>query len=139
MIASGERAGQRVDFYDEKVTIGRSDSNSFVVSAPSISSEHCAIISRGNRYIIRDLDSTNGTQLNGSPVKEARIRHGDIIRIGDVELLFEDESAEMDYTQKLEAFSTRKTGRWKVVIAVILVAAITVTAGVWFVLKLLGN
>ncbi len=139
MIASGERAGQRVDFDQDKVTIGRSESNTFVMDMPSISAEHCAIILRGDRYVVRDLDSTNGTSLNGSPVREARIRHGDIIKVGDVELLFEDESAEADYTQRLDAFSTRKSGRWKVIIAVILVTAVTVTAAWWFVFSLMGS
>lgn len=139
MIASGERAGQRVDFDQDKVTIGRSDSNTFTMDMPSVSAEHCALILRGNRYIVRDLDSTNGTSLNGTPIREARVRHGDIIKVGDVELLFEDESSEADYTQRLDAFSTRKSGRWKVVIAVILVTALTVTAGVWFVLRLMES
>lgn len=56
----------------------------------SISAKHCDIVVRGNKFYIKDLQSTNGTYVNSSKVlKESKISPGDILRLGRLEMRFE--------------------------------------------------
>jgi transcriptional regulator with GAF, ATPase, and Fis domain len=76
-----------------EIHIGRDPSNLLSISDPSLSRRHCALSRDSDGYKIRDLDSRNGTTVNGTFVKEARLRHGDQISVGDsifVLLLDED-------------------------------------------------
>ena len=79
-------AGRVCDLKAEKTTIGRVEDNAFQISEPSVSSHHCEVILKGNEITIRDLGSTNGTFINGDQVKEAPLKHGQILRLGNVEL-----------------------------------------------------
>jgi Nif-specific regulatory protein len=64
--------------------IGRDPSNLLSISDPSMSRRHCVIKREGERLKIRDLDSRNGTFVNGEAVKnEAWLEHGDQISVGD--------------------------------------------------------
>src|ERR1700723_1116278 len=76
--------------------IGRDPSNLLSISDPSLSRRHCALSRDDAGYKIRDLDSRNGTSVNGVSVKEARLRHGDQISVGDsiFLLLLNDETEE---------------------------------------------
>ena len=66
-----------------EVPIGRDPANLLSVSDPSLSRRHCVITREGERYKIRDLDSRNGTFVNGEAVKETWLQHGDQISLGD--------------------------------------------------------
>jgi transcriptional regulator with GAF, ATPase, and Fis domain len=66
-----------------EIHIGRDPANLLSISDPSLSRRHCALTWDGDGYKIRDLVSRNGTLVNGVPVKEARLRHGDQIAVGD--------------------------------------------------------
>lgn len=72
----------------ERVRIGRKSHNDIVLKYPSVSSEHALIIGVGEDRYIEDLQSTNGTRLNGASVKRAKLRDGDVIRIGRFELQY---------------------------------------------------
>jgi pSer/pThr/pTyr-binding forkhead associated (FHA) protein len=76
----------------EKTTVGRLDDNQFQISEPSISSHHCEIWAKGDDIIVKDLGSTNGTFLNEKQIeanKEAALRPGQVLRLGQVELRYE--------------------------------------------------
>jgi hypothetical protein len=79
-----------------EIHIGRDPSNLLSISDPSLSRRHCALSQDSDGYKIRDLDSRNGTLVNGVAVKEARLRHGDQISVGDsiFLLLLDDEADE---------------------------------------------
>jgi len=70
---------------------GRGYSNDVKIEDPSVSTNHAQIIVENGRVIIKDLGSMNGTYINGMPVTEAVIHPGESIRLGAVELLFEDD------------------------------------------------
>jgi len=72
------------------VDIGRAVKNGISIRDPYMSSKHAKIISEGGKYYIKDYGSTNGTFVNGKPVKNASqaLNDGDKIRIGQVDLLF---------------------------------------------------
>ena len=69
-------------------TIGRATGADFIVKAPLVSRVHCRLTALpGGDLEVRDLDSTNGTFVNGQRVENARLESGDRIRVGRVELL----------------------------------------------------
>ena len=70
------------------ITIGRGEENSIVLSHPEVSGYHARIDRRETEYILTDLQSTNGTLVNGRKVFSHRLSHGDRISIGKNRLLF---------------------------------------------------
>ena len=71
----------------EEVTIGREQSNRLCISDASLSRRHCLITNHAGQIEIRDLHSSNGTFVNGVPVQNQVLNHGDRIAIGDSVLL----------------------------------------------------
>ncbi len=65
------------------LTIGRGASNGLVLADPRASRHHARLAVRGGLLVLTDLDSTNGTRVNGRSVRELAIGVGDEIRIGD--------------------------------------------------------
>lgn len=65
-----------------EASIGREPSNHLWVADPSLSRRHCLLIRKGEAFTIRDLGSRNGTRVNGVPVEEQALRHGDQISVG---------------------------------------------------------
>jgi CheY-like chemotaxis protein len=86
---SPELTGLSYDLGTHWVTIGRNDDNAFKIVEASVSSQHCEVRLRGNELDVRDLRSTNGTFIEGQPITEAVLRHGQILRLGEVELRLE--------------------------------------------------
>jgi len=70
------------------ITIGRGENNAVVLGYPEVSGFHARIDRRGPEYILTDLQSTNGTSVNGRRVFSHRLSHGDRISIGKNSLLF---------------------------------------------------
>jgi len=62
---SGELKGRKFEIDKDTVTIGRSSENHIRINDPSVSSRHCQITRNGDLYSVTDLDSTNGTFLDG--------------------------------------------------------------------------
>jgi hypothetical protein len=80
-------AGKSCELTAERTTIGRMEDNSFPIAEPSVSSHHCEIALKGNEVVVKDLNSTNGTFINGEPVtKDTVLRPGQTLRLGTVEL-----------------------------------------------------
>ena len=67
-------------------TIGRSTGAEFIVEAPLVSRLHCQITSTADALHVKDLDSTNGTFVNGRRITFAKLLQGDRLRVGRVEL-----------------------------------------------------
>ena len=68
-------------------TIGRSTGAEFIVDAPLVSRLHCQLAATGDALHVKDLDSTNGTFVNGKRVKSARLNDGDRLSVGKLELV----------------------------------------------------
>ena len=73
--------------------VGRSPDSDFVINHGTVSTNHCEFILSADGVFLRDCDSTNGTCLNGTPVKEARLLAGQTVNLGDVELFVESTEA----------------------------------------------
>jgi predicted component of type VI protein secretion system len=94
--------GTAHDLKVEKTTVGRVDDNTFVIPDGSVSSHHCEILLRGASVVVRDLNSTNGTFINGAQVNgEAPLRGGQILRLGQVEMRLEDDASKQPTPKKL--------------------------------------
>jgi pSer/pThr/pTyr-binding forkhead associated (FHA) protein len=70
------------------VTIGRARTNQIVVDDPSVSAHHAVLLRTGASYSLKDLNSSNGTRINGDCVTEAELKDGDTIRFGSVTATF---------------------------------------------------
>jgi pSer/pThr/pTyr-binding forkhead associated (FHA) protein len=89
---SGPFAGRIVALPNQMVTVGRAPDNEVVVGDPATSGRHGRIEVRGGAFWISDLGSTNGTLVNGEPVIEKQLGHGDLIAIGANTIRFTLES-----------------------------------------------
>lgn len=96
----------------ERTTIGRKTSNDIRIDNLAISGEHAAIITMMSDSFLEDLDSTNGTYVNGRPVKKHFLQDGDVIELAKYRLKYvkeaTDATADAEKTQVLrqEAFRT---------------------------------
>lgn len=78
-------------YLSNNTTIGRDDSNDIVIKDNFISKSHAQIIKDEDLYFLEDLDSANGTYLNGQQIFDAiELKDKDMIDIGQVEFLFVD-------------------------------------------------
>src|SRR3954469_2257542 len=69
---------------DETITIGRMKGNTIVVEDSSISLMHAKITRKDGQFYVKDLNSTNGTSLNGQPLGEAKLKHMDKVRFAEI-------------------------------------------------------
>ena len=67
-------------------TIGRGDGAEFIVEAPLVSRLHCELAAALDVIRVKDLDSTNGTFVNGKRIQSATVRAGDVLQVGRVAL-----------------------------------------------------
>jgi pSer/pThr/pTyr-binding forkhead associated (FHA) protein len=81
--------GQTHELKVDKTTIGRVDDNTFPIVEPSVSSHHCEILLKGTEVFVRDLNSTNGTFINGEKIAESVLKPGQILRLGQIEMRLE--------------------------------------------------
>ena len=66
-------------------TIGRSAGAQFIVDAPLVSRLHCQLTATADALQVKDLDSTNGTFVNGKRISASALRDGDRMTVGRVE------------------------------------------------------
>lgn len=82
---------QELTITKSRLTIGRRPSNDVVIDHLTVSGQHAAIDTSSNGSFVLDLGSTNGTMVNGQPVKKHLLQHDDIIDIGKYKLRFQVE------------------------------------------------
>ena len=94
----------------EELSLGRDASNGLPISDPSVSRRHCVIQQKGVDFQVRDLESRNGTLVNGKAVQEHSLRHLDEITIGDSVFLFltEEDSARASGSSRVVEFEDEK-------------------------------
>jgi Nif-specific regulatory protein len=84
----GPFKGATLSLSEAEVSIGRESSNQLYIADSALSRRHCLIIQRDGQFTLRDLGSRNGTLVNGSPVGEQLLHHGDRIEVGNSVLVF---------------------------------------------------
>jgi hypothetical protein len=71
----------------EELLVGRHDACDVTVGHPSVSRRHARLSFRDGHWVLRDLDSTNGTRVNGKRVVRCRLEPGDRLSLGSADLL----------------------------------------------------
>lgn len=94
MVAGGE-IGQIYDLHQGRLTVGRAVENDIVVSSEAVSRHHATFEqdAAGN-WLVRDNQSKNGVQVNGTTVQEMRLQPGDIVQVGNFVFRFNDTGAD---------------------------------------------
>src|SRR5215831_17680208 len=85
---AGPHRGTTYPLTGDSMSIGRESTNWICVSDSSASRKHCLITRTGDSFLLTDLDSRNGTSIDGIPIKERMLQHGDQIKMGDSIFLF---------------------------------------------------
>src|SRR5687768_11141702 len=93
VVLSEGLTGRSYELKVEKTTIGRLEDNAFQIAEQSISSHHCEVLLKGSDVVVKDLNSTNGTYINGEKVTEKALKPGQILRLGQVEIRLEGDGA----------------------------------------------
>jgi pSer/pThr/pTyr-binding forkhead associated (FHA) protein len=84
----------------ERYTIGRLPDNDIRIDNPAVSGHHSLIINILNDSFLEDLNSTNGTYVNGKLIKKHALQHGDVITVGHHQLRFVEDDEQQDEFQK---------------------------------------
>lgn len=92
-IVAGPRQGEEIPIPPTGLVIGRRRGD-LLLDDPLVSGAHCRIVFRDGAVLLEDLGSTNGTGLDGRPVKEAPLRPGSVITVGGHELVLRAVPAE---------------------------------------------
>lgn len=136
------------EFAERSITIGRAPDNMVVIDDSSVSNRHAQMELAGETYRLKDLESTNGTKVNGVPITETVLRFEDRIRFGAIEARYEPDvrgSQPLPELESIEAkpaessaspsgfgnaspFRQRSTSRDRLQLAVLGIAAIAALA-----------
>lgn len=93
-ILSDQMRGASFSLSAEKYTVGRAEDCDICIADPTVSGHHCTLVKLDDdAFAIEDLESTNGSKVNDTrlePGSSIKLKNGDIIQIGSVEILFDD-------------------------------------------------
>jgi len=92
-LLSGESIAASIELTGDLITIGRTENNAVCIEDKSISETHGILVRDGDDYQIHDFNSTNGTRVNGEKIMAVKLKHGDHVHIGLVELAYESTAA----------------------------------------------
>ena len=99
-----------------EVTIGRGDDSDFVLKADGVSRKHARIFPHENCWYIEDLDSTNGTRVNGKAVDSVMLNEGDTVELGPLVYTFsidaqpqkDSENATLEFARGIPGFDPQR-------------------------------
>jgi len=94
LLTIGDVATNEFALTKTQVTLGRNDDNDIVLDDPLMSGHHALVIASddGRTLLLQDLNSTNGTRVNGNEVRNTPLQHGDAIQIGRCVLRVHDDT-----------------------------------------------
>lgn len=101
VVASGVHQGKAIPIVGSQFIIGRDPSCQLRPASQAVSKQHCAVLVRDGKVFIRDMGSTNGTQLNEATLKgeEREVRPNDLLKVGP-----------LDFTVRIEPTSAKSDG-----------------------------
>jgi pSer/pThr/pTyr-binding forkhead associated (FHA) protein len=101
----------------ERYTIGRLPDNDIRIDNPAVSGHHSLIINILNDSFLEDLNSTNGTYVNGKLIKKHALQHGDVVTVGHHQLRFVDQQegdTEQDEFEKTMVITPSSQGEERI-------------------------
>ncbi|NIO04161.1 MAG: FHA domain-containing protein [Proteobacteria bacterium] len=102
VVLSGPDKGKTLVLDQPELTIGSKDENHLILSDPTVSRKHAALTESAGVYVIRDLNSTNGTYLDGVLIREAVLEFGRTITLGETQIRF------VPFQEKIEVYPSSK-------------------------------
>ena len=99
---------KEVQLTKDRTSLGRRPYNDIVIDNLAVSGEHAVLQMSGNEVFVEDLNSTNGTYLNGKAVKKQQLTNGDTVEIGKYKIKYVNEAANAGFekTMIIKAGST---------------------------------
>ncbi|MDZ7812448.1 MAG: FHA domain-containing protein [Ideonella sp.] len=91
---------KEVQITKDRTTLGRRPYNDIVIDNLAVSGEHAVLLAVGNEVYIEDLNSTNGTYINGKAIKKQLLAHNDTVEIGKYRIRYQTEEA-ADYEKTM--------------------------------------
>lgn len=88
VIVQGYAEGMEYAVNRSYAVIGRNRAAAVPLKDPLASREHAVIVYHDGVFVLKDLDSTNGTHMRGASIRQRKLRHGDKFRVGDTVLQF---------------------------------------------------
>jgi len=86
VIITGAGSGKKIPLLPMTMSIGREHDNNIELKDPDVGRYHARVLYDRGRFVLEDLESSNGTWLNGEKINEAALKNGDRIKIGETEL-----------------------------------------------------
>jgi pSer/pThr/pTyr-binding forkhead associated (FHA) protein len=86
---------KEVQLTKERTSLGRRPYNDLVIDNLAVSGEHAAFLLEGEAALVEDLNSTNGTYVNGKAIRRQALVHGDLVEIGKYKIRFVGEGQEL--------------------------------------------
>ncbi len=137
-ILDGDRAGEVLALADRAIRIGRKPGNDLVLADEKTSGVHAEVVTEGDRHVLRDLGSTNGTFLDGKRVTEIVLTPGDVVTVGRLRVRFraEGEAPPVDAgdlaVRKLDAGRLQGRGGSVAVLGLVLTAMLGAGGYFWW-------
>ncbi len=92
---------KEVQLTKDKTTLGRRPYNDIVIDNLAVSGEHAVLQMSGSEVLLEDLNSTNGTYLNGKAIKKQQLQNGDSIEIGKYKIKFVGDGVSEDFDKTM--------------------------------------
>jgi pSer/pThr/pTyr-binding forkhead associated (FHA) protein len=102
ILQRGGRLERVIQWDSDRLTLGRASECEIVLATPEVSRRHAMLVRDGERFEVRDLESINGTFVNGEKVSRRTLKVGDVVRVEDFELTFVLDSAPLGDAVKAE-------------------------------------
>ena len=137
-ILDGDSAGDTFDLGSASISIGRRQGNTIVLDDEKVSGRHAEVVAEDDHFLLKDLDSTNGTFLDGRQIGEVVLTANDIVRVGRVRVAFKEKGAptpggEDMRVRKIDAATLAKTGKRGAGIGMLLIVVVgLLAAGAWW-------
>jgi pSer/pThr/pTyr-binding forkhead associated (FHA) protein len=92
---------KEVQLTKDRTTLGRRPYNDIVIDNLAVSGEHAVLQMAGGEVVLEDLNSTNGTYVNGKAIKKQPLQNGDSIEIGKYKIKFVGDTAVADFDKTM--------------------------------------
>ncbi len=96
---------KEIELDKERITIGRKPHNDIRIDNPAISGEHASVVTMLNNSFLEDLNSTNGTLVNGQAVKKHVLKNGDVVELGKYRLKYFADTDDLLTTSAIKNFT----------------------------------
>ena len=101
---SGPREGETFEVDGDRLVVGRDQSCQLQVPLSKVSRRHCEIVRTDRGFVLRDLGSRHGVQVNGRPVREVELQHSDLLSLGKATFLFLLDDTLTEISQGTDSF-----------------------------------